>query len=144
MAQSESIPDLAFDLARIREGAGLEFADDISECAFTASRLACLQSIEAANPGFSETVQNVVANGEELLQHPDILLPARQFAAALLAVVPAFTVDEYSSMEYGEPRKLQGRFLLPRARRQWKLRFIRTTSSTPFIKAVRAWKPVRG
>ena len=56
----------------------------------------------------------VVARGEELLQHPTILLPARQLAAALLAVDPAFSVDEYSSMEYGELRKLQGRFLLPR------------------------------
>ena len=114
LAQSESIPDLSFDLARIREGAGLGFADDIPDCAFAASRLACLQSIEAANSGFLETVQNVVANGEELLQHPDILLPARQFAAALLAIDPAFSVEEYSSMEYGELRKLQGRFLLPR------------------------------
>ncbi len=114
MAQSESIPELSFDLARIREGAGLGFADDIPECAFAASRLACLQSIEAANPGFSETVQNVVARGEELLQHPIILLPARQFAAALLAVVPAFTIEEYSSMDYSELRKRQGWFLLPR------------------------------
>jgi hypothetical protein len=46
LAQCESIPDLSFDLARIREGAGLGFADDIPECAFAASRLACLQSIE--------------------------------------------------------------------------------------------------
>jgi hypothetical protein len=114
LAQSESIPDLSFDLARVREGAGLGFADDILDCAFAAFRLACLQSIEAANPGFWETVQNVVANGEELLQHPDILLPARQFAAALLAIDPAFSVEEFSSMEYGELRKLQGRFLLPR------------------------------
>ena len=97
-----------FDLARICEGAGLGFADDIPDCALAASRLACLQSIEAANPGFSETVQNVVARGEELLQHPDILLPARQFAAALLAVDPAFSVEEYSSKKYGELRKLQG------------------------------------
>jgi hypothetical protein len=59
-------------------------------------------------------VQNVVARGEELLQHPTILLPARQLAAALLAVGPAFSVDKYSSMKYDELRKLQGRFLLPR------------------------------
>ena len=71
--------------------------------------------VEAANPGFSETVQSVVARGEELLQHPTILLSARQLAAALLAVDPAFSVDEYSSMEYGGMlRKLQGRFLLLR------------------------------
>jgi hypothetical protein len=61
-----------------------------------------------------ETVQNVVAQSDEYLHHPDILLPARQFAAALLAVDPAFSVEEYSTEEYGELRKLQGRFLLPR------------------------------
>ena len=114
LAQCESIPDLSFNLARIREGAGLGFADDILECAFAASRLTCLRSIEAANPGFSETVQDVVARGEEHIQHLDILLPARQFAAALLAVDPAFSVEECSSKEYGELRKLQGQFLLPR------------------------------
>ena len=46
LSQSETISELSFAMARIQEGAGLSFADDIPECAFAASRLACLRSIE--------------------------------------------------------------------------------------------------
>ena len=52
LTQSETIPDLSSDLARIKEGAGLSFADDIPDCAFAASKIACLRSIEMANPGY--------------------------------------------------------------------------------------------
>jgi hypothetical protein len=53
LAQRETIPDfLSFDLARIKEGAGLGFADDIPDCAFAASKIACLRSIETANPQY--------------------------------------------------------------------------------------------
>jgi len=115
LAQSETIPDLSFDLARIREGAGLGFADDIPECAFAASKIASLRSIETANRGYLENVQLAFARGSELLEDPEIPLPARQLASALLAVDPDFLISDYSDREYGELRKLQGRFLRSRS-----------------------------
>ena len=114
LAQSETIPDLSFDLARIKEGAGLGFADDIPDCAFAASKIACLRRIETANPGYLANVENVIAHSEELLHEPDIPLPARQLAAALLAVEPSFSAETYLNQDYPELRKLQGKFLLPR------------------------------
>ncbi len=114
LAQSETIPDLSFDLARIKEGAGLGFADDIPDCAFAASKIACLRSIENANPGYLESVEQVLHDTTNSLHDPDILLPARQLAAALLAVEPSFSTETYSNQDYPELRKLQGKFLLPR------------------------------
>ena len=113
LAQSETISDLSFDLARIPEGAGLGFADDIPECAFAASKLACLRSIESTNPGFVASVKGVYSSPEEL-QNPDIPLPARQLASALLAVDPSFLQDDRMTAEYSDLRKLQGVFLRPR------------------------------
>ena len=55
-----------------------------------------------------------MAHGGELLHHPDIPLPARQLAAALLAVEPSFSVETYTIQDYPELRKLRGKFLLPR------------------------------
>ena len=46
LAQCETIPDISFDLARIREGAGLGYADDLLESAFTSSKIASLRSIQ--------------------------------------------------------------------------------------------------
>jgi hypothetical protein len=77
LAQCETISDLSFDLARIQEGAGLGFADDIPECAFAASKLASLRSIESANSGFVTAVKNVYTH-PEVLTDEDIPLPARQ------------------------------------------------------------------
>jgi hypothetical protein len=114
LAESESISDLSFDLARIKEGAGLGFADDIPDCAFAASKIACLRSIEVANPGYLANVQMVMTEGGELLHHPGVPLPARQLAAALLAVDPAFVAEDYLIKEYPELRKLQAKFLSPR------------------------------
>ena len=55
-----------------------------------------------------------MTNREEFLHQPDIPLPARQLAAALLAVDPSFSAETYSNQDYPELRKLQGKFLLPR------------------------------
>ena len=63
LAQCETIPGLSFDLARIREGAGLGFADDILDCAFAISKIASLRSIEQANPGYLDAVNTVYAAG---------------------------------------------------------------------------------
>ena len=115
LAQSETIPDLSFDLARIKEGDGLGFADDIpDDCAFAASKIACLRSIETANPGYLESVEEVLHDAANFLHDPDILLPVRQLAAALLAVEPSFSAETYSNQDYPELCKLQGKFLLPR------------------------------
>ena len=113
LAQCETISDLSFDLARIQEGAGLGFADDIPECAFAASKLASLRSIESANSGFVEAVKNVYSH-PEVLTDENIPLPARQLASALLAVDPTFLMDDRMSAEYKDLRKLQGVFLRPR------------------------------
>ena len=114
LTQSETIPDLSSDLARIKEGAGLSFADDIPDCAFAVSKIACLRSIEMANPRYLESVEQVLHDAANFLHDPDILLPARQLAAALLAVEPSFSAETYSNQDYPELRKLQGKFLLPR------------------------------
>jgi hypothetical protein len=100
-------------LARIQEGAGLGFADDIPECAFAASKLACLRSIESANGGFVAAVKEVFAR-PELDRATDIPLPARQLASALREVDPTFLLDDRMSAEYKDLRKLQGLFLRPR------------------------------
>ena len=112
--QSETISNLSFDLARIKEGVGLGFADDIPDCAFAASKIAYLRSIEMANPGYLESVEQVLHDAANLLHRPDISLPAHQLATALLAVEPSFSAETYSNQDYPELRKLQGKFLLPR------------------------------
>ena len=50
LAQCETIPDISFDLARIREGAGLGYADDLLDSTFAASKIASLYSIEQGEP----------------------------------------------------------------------------------------------
>jgi hypothetical protein len=100
-------------MARIQEGAGLGFADDIPECAFAASKLACLRSIESINEGYLKVVKRVCSK-PKLLQEPGIPLPGRQLASALLAVDPTFLQDDWTGAEYKDLRKLQGRFLRPR------------------------------
>ena len=113
MLQRETISNLSFDLARIQEGAGLGFADDIPECAFAASKLACLRSIEAANSGFVAVVKEVFSHPESI-NNPAIPLPVRQLASALLAVDQTFLLDDRMNAEYKDLRKLQGFFLRPR------------------------------
>ena len=94
-------------------GYGLGFTDDIFECAFASSRLACLRSIETANPGFVASVKAVYANPTHL-QDPALLTPVRQLASALLRVDPQFLTDNRMEAEYQDLRKLQGVFLRPR------------------------------
>jgi hypothetical protein len=113
LSQSETISDLSFAMARIQEGAGLGFADDIPECAFAASKLACLRSIESINEGYLSVVKCVFSK-PELLQEQAMPLPGRQLASALLAVDPTFLQDDWTGAEYKDLRKLQGRFLRPR------------------------------
>ena len=60
LAQCETIPDISFDRAQIREDAGLGYADDLLDSAFAASsRIASLRSIEQVNPGYLDTVKAV-------------------------------------------------------------------------------------
>ena len=63
------------------------------------------------NPGYLANVQIIMTKGGELLHHPEVPLPARQFAAALLAVDSAFVAEDYFNKEYAE---LQAKFLSPR------------------------------
>jgi len=114
LAQCETIPDLSFDLARIREGAGLGFADDILDCAFAASKIASLRSIEQANPGYLDAVKTVFAAGPTACHDLAIPLPVRQLASSLLAVDPTFLQDDRQGQDYSELRKLQSVFLAPR------------------------------
>jgi hypothetical protein len=93
LVQSATISDLFFDLVHAQEG----LADDIPECAFAASKLACLRSIESVNPGFVSAVKGVYSKSEEL-HNRDIPLPARQLAA-LLAVDPTFLHDDRMTAE---------------------------------------------
>jgi hypothetical protein len=64
-----------------------------------------------ANPGYLANVQIIMTVGGELLHHPEVPLPARQFAAALLAVDSAFVAEDYFNKEYAE---LQAKLLSPR------------------------------
>ncbi len=52
LAQCETIPDISFDLARIREGTGLGYADDFLDSAFAASKIASLR--RSFNPPLSK------------------------------------------------------------------------------------------
>ena len=107
LAQLETIPDLSFDLAQIREGAGLGFADDMLDCAFAASKIASLRSIEQANPGYLDAVKTVYAAGSTACNDLTIPLPVRQLASSLLAVDPTFLEDDRQGQDYSELHKLQ-------------------------------------
>ena len=115
--QIETITDLSFDMARIQEGAGLGFADDVPECAFPASKLACLRSIESINEGYLSVVKDVFSYPAGL-QEPGIPLPGRQLASALLAVNSTFLEDERGAAECKDLRKLRGRFLRASSERE--------------------------
>ena len=91
LAQCETIPDISFDLAQIREGAGLGYADDLLHfSAFAASKIASLRSIELVNPGYLDSVKAVFEAGAALCHDLAFPLPARQLASSLLAVDPTF------------------------------------------------------
>ncbi len=91
LAQCETIPDISFDLARIREGAGLGYADDLLDSAFAASKIASLRSIEQVNPGYLDSVKETFAAGTTACHDLAFSLPA-----------------DYSGL-----RKLQSVFLAP-------------------------------
>ena len=81
LAQCETIPDISFDLARIREGAGLGYADDLLDSAFAASKIASLRSIEQSNLGFLDSVKAVFEVGTAACHDSAFSLPARQLAS---------------------------------------------------------------
>ena len=95
LAQCETILDISFDLARIREGAGLGYADDLLDSAFAASKIASLRRIEQSNPGFLDSVKTVFEVGTAACHDPAFSLPARQLASSLLAVDPTFLQDDH-------------------------------------------------
>ncbi len=113
LAQCETIPDISFDLARIREGAGLGYADDLLDSAFAASKIASLRSIEQVNPGYLDSVKAVFAAGPTACHDPAFSLPVRQLASSLLAVNPTFLQDDYQGQDYSGLHKLQSVFLAP-------------------------------
>ena len=105
--------DLSFDLARIREGCGHVWAEDIADCAYAASVIASLAAIEKANTGFIAEVQRMLEEGRQGLpnQPPG---PVRQFAGTLLALDPAFPLEDYLQLSNRELRQLQSKFMIPR------------------------------
>ena len=113
LAQCETIPDISFDLARIREGAGLGYADDLPDSAFAASKIASLRSIEQSNPGFLDAVKAVFEKGPAACHDLAFSLPTRQLASSLLAVDPTFLQDDHQGQDYSGLRKLQSVFLAP-------------------------------
>ena len=114
LTECDAIPDLSFDLARIKEGAGLGFAEDIPDCAFAASKIASLRDIERANPGFLAEVKAVYAQGPGILPDPETSVPVQQLASALLATDPTFLEDDRTCADYGTLRKLQSLLLVSR------------------------------
>jgi hypothetical protein len=113
LAQCETIPDISFDLARIREGAGLGYANDLLDSAFAASKIASLRSIEQVNPGYLDSVKEVFAAGQTACHDLAFSLPVRQLATSLLAVNPTFLQDDYQGQDYSWLRKLESVFLAP-------------------------------
>jgi hypothetical protein len=113
LAQCETIPDISFDLARIREGAGLGYADDLLDSAFAASKIDSLRSIEQVNPGYLASVKAAFEAGTASCHDSAFPLPARQLASSLLAVDPTFLQDDYQGQDYSGLRKLQSAFLAP-------------------------------
>ena len=104
---------ISFDLARIREGAGLGYADDLLDSAFAASKIASLRSIEQCNPGFLDSVKAVFEEGIAACHDSAFSLPARQLASSLLAVDPTFLQDDHQGQNYSGLRKLQSVYLAP-------------------------------
>ena len=113
LAQCETIPDISFDLARIREGAGLGYADDLLDSAFAASKIASLKSIEQVNLGVLDSVKAVFKAGTTACHDLAFQLPVRQLASSLLAVDPTFLQDDHQGQDYSGRRKLQSDFLAP-------------------------------
>jgi hypothetical protein len=112
LAQSETIPNISFDnLARIREGAGLGYADDLLDSAFAASKITSLRSIEQGNPGYLASVKAVFKAGTAACHDSAFPLPARQLASSLLAVHPTFLQNDHQGQNYSGLRKLQSAFL---------------------------------
>ena len=100
-------------LARIREGAGLGYANDLLDSAFAASKIASLRSIEQVDPGFLDSVKEIFAAGTTACHDLAYSLPARQLASSLLAVNPTFLQDDYQGQDYSGLRKFQSVFLAP-------------------------------
>ena len=105
--------DLSFDLARIREGCGHVWAEDIADCAYAASVIASLADIESANKGFTAAVLRMLQEGHEGLHH-QLPGPVRQIAGTLLALDPAFPLEDYLLLPNRELRQLQSKFMIPR------------------------------
>ena len=116
LTECEAITDLSFDLARIREGVGLGFAEDIPDCAFAASQIASLRDIERANPGFLAEVKTAYAQGPGIPPDPEISTPAHQLASALLATDTTFLEDDHTTADFSTLRKLQSRLLAGRTK----------------------------
>ena len=106
---------MSFDLARIKEGTGLGFSEDIPDCAFTASKIASLRDIERANPGFLADMKAAVyAQGPGILPDPETSVPVLQLASALLATDPTFLEDDQTCADYGSLRNLHSLLLVSR------------------------------
>jgi hypothetical protein len=102
LSQSETISNLSFDM-------GMGFADDVvPECAFAASNLACLRSIESINEGYLSAVIKDIFSYPDGLQGPDIPLPWHQPYSRL---IPPFWWMIWGQLS---AKKLQGRFFRPR------------------------------
>ena len=105
--------DLSFDLARIREGCGHPWAEDIADCAYAASTIAAMADIERVNKGFTEAVLQMIQDGREGLDGQP-LGPVRQIAGTLLALDPEFPLADYLLLQGRELRQLQSKFMVPR------------------------------
>ncbi len=64
------------------------------DCAFAASKIASLRSIEQANTGYLDAVKTVYVAGPTASNDLTTPLPVRQLASALLAVDPTFLQDD--------------------------------------------------
>ena len=90
LAQCETKSDISFDLAQIREGAGLGYADDLLDSAFAASKIASLRIIEQVDPGFLDSVKVILEAATAACQDSAFSLPARQLASSLLVSIQLF------------------------------------------------------
>jgi hypothetical protein len=73
MRDSEAIPDISFDLARIREEAGLGYVDDLLDSAFAAFKITPLRSIEQTKPRLLGFRQSIIRGGNSRVSRPCLL-----------------------------------------------------------------------
>lgn len=109
----DSIDDSSFALARIREGTGLVWAEDVPDCAYVASMVASLPAVESSNPGFSAALLDALA-GNPIDESSYYSLALHELVNSVRSLDDSFQLKDHLNVDDRQLRKLQSKLLLPR------------------------------